>query len=204
MATCCSSLQARREQFVADGEGVKRFDVMYNDFVIVGPKSDPAGVAGMTDAAAALQKIAAAQAPFASRGDDSGTHKAEQKLWQTAGVDAKAASGTWYRETGSGMGPTLNTTAGMNAYALTDRGTWLSFQNRGDLEILVQGDGRLLNQYGVMLVNPEASQRQGRPRPAVRRLADQPRGAAGDRRLQDQRRAALLPQRQTDRELTCG
>jgi tungstate transport system substrate-binding protein len=142
------------EQFVADGQGVKRFDVMYNDFVIVGPKSDPAGVAGMSDAPAALQKIAAAQAPFVSRGDDSGTHKAEQKLWQAAGVDAKAASGTWYRETGSGMGPTLNTSAGMNAYALTDRGTWLSFQNRGDLEILVQGDGRLFNQYGVILVNP--------------------------------------------------
>ena len=127
------------EKFVADGQGVKRFDVMYNDFVIVGPKSDPAGVAGMTDATAALQKIAAAEAPFASRGDDSGTHKAELKLWQAAGVDAKAASGTWYRETGSGMGPTLNTAAGMNAYALTDRGTWLSFQNRGDLDVLVAG-----------------------------------------------------------------
>ena len=171
------------EKFVADGEGVKRFDVMYNDFVIVGPKSDPAGVAGMTDVTAALQKIAAAEAPFASRGDDSGTHKAELKLWQAAGVDAKAASGTWYRETGSGMGPTLNTAAGMNAYALTDRGTWLSFQNRGDLDVLVEGDGKLFNQYGVILVNPdEAPERQGRPRPAVRRLADQPRGAEGDRR----------------------
>ena len=143
------------EQFVADGQGVKRFDVMYNDFVIVGPKGDPAGVAGMTDVTAALQKIAAAGAPFASRGDDSGTHKAELKLWQAAGVDAKAASGTWYRETGSGMGPTLNTAAGMNAYALTDRGTWLSFQNRGDLDVLVQGDAKLFNQYGVILVNPE-------------------------------------------------
>ena len=126
----------------------------YNDFVIVGPKSDPAGVKGMTDASAAMQKIAAAQAPFASRGDDSGTHKAELKLWQGAGVDAKAASGTWYRETGSGMGPTLNTASGMSAYALTDRGTWLSFQNRGELEVLVEGDKRLFNQYGVMLVNP--------------------------------------------------
>ena len=143
------------EQFVADGQGVKRFDVMYNDFVIVGPKGDPAGVAGTSDVTAALQKIAAAGAPFASRGDDSGTHKAELKLWQAAGVDAKAASGTWYRETGSGMGPTLNTAAGMNAYALTDRGTWLSFQNRGDLDILVQGDAKLFNQYGVILVNPE-------------------------------------------------
>ena len=143
------------EQFVADGQGVKRFDVMYNDFVLVGPQGDPAGVAGMTDVTAALAKIAAAQAPFVSRGDDSGTHKAELKLWQAAGVDAKAASGTWYRETGSGMGPTLNTAAGKNGYALTDRGTWLSFQNRGDLAILVQGDGRLFNQYGVILVNPD-------------------------------------------------
>ena len=142
------------EKFVEAGYGVKRFDVMYNDFVIVGPRSDPAGVAGMTDATATLTKIAAAKAPFASRGDDSGTHKAELKLWQAAGVDTKAASGGWYRETGSGMGPTLNTAAGMGAYALTDRGTWLSFQNRGDLEILVAGDGRLFNQYGVTLVNP--------------------------------------------------
>jgi tungstate transport system substrate-binding protein len=127
---------------------------MYNDFVIVGPKGDPAGIKGGNDAAAALGRIAQAQAPFASRGDDSGTHKAELKLWQAAGIDAKAASGTWYRETGSGMGPTLNTAAGMDAYALTDRGTWLSFKNRGELEILVEGDGRLFNQYGVMLVNP--------------------------------------------------
>jgi tungstate transport system substrate-binding protein len=146
--------RADEEQFVADGQGVKRFDVMYNDFVVVGPKSDPAGVAGMSDVAAALQKIATAQAPFASRGDDSGTHKAELKLWQAAGVDARAASGTWYRETGSGMGPTLNTAAGMNAYALADRGTWLSFQNRGNLKVLVEGDQRLFNQYGVILVNP--------------------------------------------------
>ncbi len=142
------------EKFVAAGYGVKRFDVMYNDFVIVGPKADPAGVKGMTDAPAALAKIAADKALFASRGDDSGTHKAELQLWKAAGTDTKAASGTWYRETGSGMGPTLNTAAAMNAYALTDRGTWLSFQNRGDLEILVEGDGKLFNQYGVMLVNP--------------------------------------------------
>lgn len=142
------------EKFVAEGHGVKRFDVMYNDFVIVGPKSDPAGVSGMTDAAAALKKIADAKVPFASRGDDSGTHKAELKLWQESGVDVKAASGTWYRETGSGMGPTLNTAAGMNAYSLTDRGTWLSFKNRGDLTVLVQGDPKLFNQYGVILVNP--------------------------------------------------
>jgi tungstate transport system substrate-binding protein len=143
------------EKFVGDGFGVKRFDVMYNDFVVVGPKGDPAGVAGTSDVAAALKKIAEAEAPFVSRGDDSGTHKAELKLWQAAGVDPKAASGTWYRETGSGMGPTLNTAAGMGAYALTDRGIWLSFQNPGDLEITVEGDAKLFNQYGVMLVNPE-------------------------------------------------
>jgi tungstate transport system substrate-binding protein len=143
------------EKFVAEGFGVKRFDVMYNDFIIVGPKSDPAGVKGMTDAPAALAKIAGAKAPFASRGDDSGTHKAELRLWTAAGVDVKAASGGWYRETGSGMGPTLNTAAGMGAYALADRGTWLSFKNKGDLEIVVEGDKRLFNQYGVILVNPE-------------------------------------------------
>jgi tungstate transport system substrate-binding protein len=143
------------EKFVAEGFGVKRFDVMYNDFIIVGPKSDPAGVRGMTDAPAALAKIAAAGAPFASRADDSGTHKAELRLWAAAGVDVKAASGGWYRETGSGMGPTLNTAAGMGAYALADRGTWLSFKNKGDLEIVVEGDKRLFNQYGVILVNPE-------------------------------------------------
>jgi tungstate transport system substrate-binding protein len=142
------------EQFVADGFGVKRFEVMYNDFIIVGPQGDPAGVKGMSEAPAALAKIAAAAAPFASRGDDSGTHKAELRLWKEAGVDVKAASGSWYRETGSGMGPTLNTAAGMGAYALADRGTWLAFKNKGDLQILVEGDKRLFNQYGIMLVNP--------------------------------------------------
>jgi tungstate transport system substrate-binding protein len=143
------------EQFVADGFGVERHEVMYNDFVIVGPTSDPAGVKGGKDAAAALEKIAEAEAPFASRGDDSGTHKAELALWEEAGVDVAAASGSWYRETGSGMGPTLNTAAGMDAYALTDRGTWLSFDNRQNLEIAVEGDPRLFNQYGIILVNPE-------------------------------------------------
>jgi len=142
------------EQFVADGFGVKRFEVMYNDFIIVGPQADPAGVKGMSEAPAALAKIAAAAAPFASRGDDSGTHKAELRLWKEAGVDVKAASGSWYRETGSGMGPTLNTAAAMGAYALADRGTWLAFKNKGDLRILVEGDKRLFNQYGIMLVNP--------------------------------------------------
>lgn len=143
------------EKFVADGMGVKRYDVMYNDFVIVGPKSDPAGVKGGKDVSAALKKIADAKAPFASRGDDSGTDKREKSLWKSAGVDVGAASGSWYRATGSGMGATLNTAAGMDAYALTDRGTWLSFKNRGPLEIMVEGDQALFNQYGVIVVNPE-------------------------------------------------
>jgi len=143
------------EKFVADGFGVKRYPVMYNDFVLVGPKADPAGVRGVMDIAEALKKIADSGASFTSRGDDSGTHKAELRLWQTAGVDTKAASGGWYRETGQGMGPTLNTAAGMGAYALTDRGTWLAFENKQDLEIVVEGDNRLFNQYGVILVNPE-------------------------------------------------
>lgn len=146
--------RAAEEKFVDEGYGVERQDVMYNDFVLVGPKSDPAKVAGGKDIADALKKIAAAQAPFASRGDKSGTHAAELKLWKAAGVDPATGKGRWYRETGSGMGPTLNTAAGMNAYALTDRGTWLSFKNRGELGIVVEGDRRLFNQYGVMLVNP--------------------------------------------------
>ena len=141
-------------KMVKEGWFVDRHDVMYNDFVIVGPKSDPAKVTGMTDVTAALKKILAAQAPFASRGDRSGTHSAELRLWKAAGVDLARQKGGWYRETGSGMGATLNTAAGMNAYALTDRGTWLSFKNRQDLTIVVQGDKRLFNQYGVMLVNP--------------------------------------------------
>jgi tungstate transport system substrate-binding protein len=142
-------------KFVEAGYGVERLDVMYNDFVIVGPPSDPAEVGGMRDAAAALAKIAAAKAPFASRGDDSGTHKKEQSLWQEAGVDAAAASGDWYRETGSGMGATLNTAVGMDAYALTDRGTWISFENQGGFAVLVEGDEDLFNQYGVIRVSPE-------------------------------------------------
>jgi len=142
------------EKFVADGFGVKRSDVMYNDFVIVGPAVDPAGIKGTADVVEALKKIAAAKVPFASRGDDSGTNKAELRLWTLGEIDPKKDSGTWYRETGSGMGPTLNTAAGMGAYALTDRGTWLNFKNRGDLTILVEGDKRLFNQYGVTLVNP--------------------------------------------------
>ncbi len=142
------------EKFIAEGAGVKRFEVMYNDFVLVGPKSDPAKVAGGKDILEALRRVAAAGAPFASRADRSGTHAAELRYWQDAGVDLAAGKGKWYKETGSGMGPTLNTAAGLNAYALTDRGTWLSFRNRGELAILVEGDKRLFNQYGVALVNP--------------------------------------------------
>ncbi|SFP15392.1 substrate-binding domain-containing protein [Tranquillimonas alkanivorans] len=143
------------EQFVADGMGVERFDLMYNDFLLVGPESDPAGVAGMEDAQAALEQIAGSGAPFASRGDDSGTHKKEMSLWSDTGVDPTAASGEWYRETGSGMGATLNAGVGMGAYVMTDRATWISFENKGDFDILVEGDEDLFNQYGVILVNPE-------------------------------------------------
>lgn len=142
------------EAFVADGFGEKRYDVMYNDFILVGPKSDPAGIAGMKDATAAFAKIAESGAPFASRGDNSGTHKKELSLWKAAGVDVAAASGGWYRETGSGMGATLNTAAGMGAYALADRGTWISFENKADMAITVEGDGRLFNQYGIIGVSP--------------------------------------------------
>jgi tungstate transport system substrate-binding protein len=143
------------EKFMADGQGVKRYDVMYNDFVLIGPYGDPAHVAGTKDVAAAFRKIKAAQAPFVSRGDRSGTHFAEVELWKAAGIDIAKEKGPWYRDTGQGMGPALNTAAGMNAYILSDRGTWLSFKNRGDLTIVVEGDKRLFNQYGVMLVNPQ-------------------------------------------------
>ena len=146
--------QPLEEKFVAEGHGVRRFAVMYNDFVLIGPKSDPARVAGTEDIVSALQKIKAARAPFVSRGDRSGTHFAELQLWKAAGVNIEKEKGPWYRDTGSGMGPTLNTAAAMNGYALSDRGTWLSFKNRGDLAIAVEGDKRLFNQYGVILVNP--------------------------------------------------
>jgi tungstate transport system substrate-binding protein len=141
-------------KFVADGFGIERHEVMYNDFVLIGPAADPAKVAGGHDIVAAFRKIAAAKAPFVSRGDDSGTDKAEKRIWKAAGIDVKPVSGTWYRDTGSGMGPTLNTAAAMDGYTLSDRGTWLSFQNRRDLKIVVEGDKRLFDQYGVMLVNP--------------------------------------------------
>jgi tungstate transport system substrate-binding protein len=142
------------EAFVAAGGGIERFDVMYNDFVIVGPQSDPAGIAGM-EVDAALKGIAEAGAPFASRGDDSGTHKKELSLWEDAGVDVASASGDWYRETGSGMGASINAAVGMEGYALTDRATWIAHENKGSFKIVVEGDDRLFNQYGVILVNPE-------------------------------------------------
>ena len=140
------------EKFVREGYGLMRFAVMYNDFVVVGPKADPAGIGGLKDAPAAFKKIAAAKAPFASRGDNSGTHIAELALWSQAGIDVKGAG--WYRATGSGMGATLNTAAGMGAYALADRGTWISFKNKQDLKIVVAGDPALFNPYGAIAVNP--------------------------------------------------
>lgn len=143
------------EAFVAEGYGVSRADVMYNDFIIVGPAADPAGVRGVTDVTEALSAIADGQAVFASRGDDSGTHKKELALWAAAGIDPSSASGTWYRETGSGMGATLNTGIGMDAYVMTDRATWIKFGNKAGHEILVEGDTRMFNQYGAILVNPE-------------------------------------------------
>jgi tungstate transport system substrate-binding protein len=151
--------RAAEERFVREGHGGPRRHVMYNDFVIAGPAAaaaaDPAGVRGTRDAVEALRRIAASAAPFVSRGDRSGTHAAELRLWEAAGVDLGAGRGRWYREVGQGMGPTLNTAAAMNAYVLTDRGTWLAFRNRQDLGIVVEGDPRLFNQYGAMVVNPE-------------------------------------------------
>ncbi|MFU0507884.1 ABC transporter substrate-binding protein [Pseudaminobacter sp. NGMCC 1.201702] len=147
--------KAQEQKFLDEGFGVKRYDVMYNDFVLIGPKSDPAGVKGTKDITAAFDAIRAKQAPFVSRGDKSGTHSAELKLWKEAGIDIDSAKGERYRDIGQGMGAALNTAGAMNAYVLSDRGTWLSFKNRGDLEIVVEGDKRLFNQYGVMLVNPE-------------------------------------------------
>ena len=145
----------QEEKFVADGFGVKRYPVMYNDFVLIGPKEDPAGVKGTKDVVAAFKAVDKKGAPFVSRGDKSGTHTAELNLWKAASIDPTKHKGDWYREIGQGMGAALNTASSMNAYVLADRGTWISFKNRGDLEILVEGDKRLFNQYGVILVNPE-------------------------------------------------
>lgn len=146
--------QPSEEQFVADGFGVQRHVVMHNSFVLVGPRHDPAGIGGLVDAVDSLARIAARRAVFVSRGDDSGTHKRELSLWQAVGIDVAAASGTWYRESGAGMGTTLNIASGMGAYTLADRGTWLNFNNKGDLVVMVEGDRRLFNPYGVILVNP--------------------------------------------------
>lgn len=146
--------RAQEERFVAEGFGVARKPVMYNDFVLIGPKQDPAGIKGSKDITAALQRIRERQAAFVSRGDRSGTHSAELALWQAAGVDIAQAKGPWYREIGQGMGAALNTSGAMGAYVLADRATWLNFRNRGDLGIVVEGDRRLFNQYGVILVNP--------------------------------------------------
>lgn len=150
--------RSAEEKFIAEGYGVKRLPVMYNDFVLIGPKSDPAKIGGGTDTLEALHKIKVAAAPFVSRGDRSGTHMAELALWKQSGIDIAAEKGPWYRDTGQGMGPALNTASSMNAYILADRGTWISFKNRGDLAILVEGDKRLFNQYGVILVNPAKHQ----------------------------------------------
>lgn len=146
--------KSAEEAFVADGHGVARHDLMFNDFVVVGPAADPAGVNGMRDVLRALASIRATGAPFVSRGDDSGTHKKERALWTEAGIDPTAGKRDWYRETGSGMGATLNVASGMNAYALTDRATWVAFGNKGELGIRVAGDSRLFNQYGIIAVNP--------------------------------------------------
>lgn len=147
--------RAAEERFVAEGFGGPRRHVMFNDFVITGPAADPARIAGLGDTAEALRRIAAARAPFISRGDRSGTHAAELRLWQLAGIDPASGRGQWYREVGQGMGPALNTAAAQGAYILADRGTWLSFRNRQDQRILIEGDTRLFNQYGVMLVNAQ-------------------------------------------------
>jgi tungstate transport system substrate-binding protein len=147
--------RAAEERFVREGFGLERRHVMFNDFVIIGPAADPAGISGQRDTAAALRRIAETRSPFVSRGDRSGTHAAELRLWQVAGIDPVQGRGQWYREVGQGMGPALNTAAAQNAYILADRGTWLSFQNRQGLRIVVEGDARLFNQYGVMLVNPQ-------------------------------------------------
>lgn len=146
--------KAQEEKFIAEGFGVKRLDVMYNDFVLIGPKADPAGVKGSKDILTALKAISAKATPFVSRGDKSGTHAAELSLWKAAGIDPVGKT-AWYREIGQGMGAALNTAGAMNGYVLSDRGTWISFKNKGDLDIVVEGDKRLFNQYGIILVNPE-------------------------------------------------
>jgi tungstate transport system substrate-binding protein len=184
------------KRFVSDGFGVKRYPVMYNDFVLIGPKSDPAGVNGGKDIVAALKLIKDKGAPFISRGDRSGTHIAELNLWQAAGIDVEMDRHPWYKSIGQGMGAALNTAAASNAYMLSDRGTWLSFKNRGDLTISVEGDKRLFNQYGVILVNPERHPNVKKElRSGLHRLAHFAGGTEGHRRLQERRRAIVLSER---------
>lgn len=147
--------KSAEDKFVADGYGIKRYDVMYNDFIIVGPQNDPAKVGGTKDVTLALQKISATKSPFVSRGDNSGTNQKERNLWKSADIEIKFKTAKWYRETGSGMGATLNIAAGMGAYTLSDRATWIAFANKSDMQILSQGDPKLFNQYGVILVSPK-------------------------------------------------
>lgn len=147
--------KAAEEKFLAEGFGVRRYPVMYNDFVLIGPRTDPARIRGSNDIVAAFKKIKATGSPFISRGDRSGTNMAELDVWKMAGIDISVERGPWYKEIGQGMGAALNTASAINAYVLSDRGTWMSFKNRGDLQIVVQGDKRLFNQYGVILVNPQ-------------------------------------------------
>ena len=185
MRTFCSSTTRRRKRkFVADGLGLARRPVMHNDFVLVGPADDPAGIRGTNDVAAALRRIGDGEHVFVSRGDDSGTHKKELELWQAGGFDPRPASGTWYRESGSGMGATLNTAGAMDGYTLSDRASWVSFGNKGELEILVEGDARLHNPYTAIVVNPERHPHVHARRGAgVRRLADIQARASRHRRI---------------------
>ena len=171
---------------MSEGVGVKRYPVMYNDFVLIGPKGDPAGIKGSKDIVAALKTIKDKSEPFISRGDRSGTHIAELDLWKLAGIDIEKDRGRWYKSIGQGMGAALNTASASNAYVLSDRGTWLAFKNRGELAVVIEGDKRLFNQYGVMLVNPEeTSEGQAGAGPAVHRLAGFRRRSERYRELQD-------------------
>ena len=192
--------KSEEEKFLAEGFGVKRYPVMYNDFVLIGPRTDPGGVGQTKDILAALRTIKEKELPFISRGDRSGTHIAEIKLWKEAGIDIGEVKGSWYKSIGQGMGAALNTASASYAYVLADRGTWLSFKNKGGLDIVVQGDKRLFNQYGVMLVNSAKHPHvKKRTRPTVHRLAGVDRGAARLSLPTDQRRAAFRPERHRSR-----
>ena len=188
--------KAQEEKFITDGFGVKRYPVMYNDFVLIGPKDDPAGVKGEKEVTAAFKRIKDKGASFVSRGDKSGTHTAELNLWKAAGIDIAKDKGPWYKEIGQGMGAALNTAASMNGYVLADRGTWLSFKNRGDLEILVEGRPPPVQPiWDHSRQSSQALTCQGGPWPSIHRLGGGARRPAGDSRLQDQRAAALFPTR---------